>query len=206
MVTLCYLFVDRPVAFFVHDHGISHHPLFRWLTYPPPLLEDWTPIVLVLLVIRRARGPFTHAEMALLAGCLALIVAEQFREGVSFLAGRYWPDTWIENNPSLIGDGAYGFHPFHSGPWYSSFPSGHTGRSASIAAVVWIAYPRWRWLAGLGVALVVLGLLGMNYHFVSDIIAGGCLGSLVGAYMAALVLERDVNASTDLGPGSGRGM
>ena len=31
---------------------------------------------------------------------------------LAYAFGRYWPDTWVHDNPSLIRDGAYGFHPF----------------------------------------------------------------------------------------------
>src|SRR5262249_45727569 len=67
---------------------------------------------------------------------------------------------------------------------YGSFPSGHTARTLAVAAVVWIAYPRWRWVCGLGSLAVAVGLLGMDYHFVGDVIAGGFVGGIVGAYTA----------------------
>ena len=184
VVALCYFFVDRPVAFFVRDHDLPAHRLLAWLTYPPPVLQEWAPLALAALAVRRAWGPFARWQRALLAACLALILAEQFRESVQPLFGRYWPDTWIDNNPSLLRDGAYGFHPFHSGAAYGSFPSGHTARTAAVAAVVWAAYPAWRWACAAAVVLVAVGLVGMNYHFVGDVAAGAYLGGLVGAYTA----------------------
>ena len=184
LVALCYFFVDRPVAYFVHDQDFGRYPVLKWLTYPPPILERWSPLVLVILVIRRSGGPFHRCEQTLLAACVSLIIAGQFRETLSYGFGRYWPETWIENNPSLIRDGAYGFHPFHTGVIYRSFPSGHTTRSVAIAAVVWIAYPRWRGLCVLAPAAVASGLLLMDYHFVGDVVAGAFLGALVGAYIA----------------------
>ena len=36
VVPICYLWVDRNVAFFVFDHHINKIEVFRWLTYPPP--------------------------------------------------------------------------------------------------------------------------------------------------------------------------
>jgi hypothetical protein len=46
-------------------------------------------------------------------------------------------------------------------------------------AAVWLLYPRLRAPAALAAALVVLGLLANDYHFVSDCIAGAWLGAIV---------------------------
>src|SRR4051794_26873410 len=54
LVIVCYYYVDRPVAFFVHDHRIPRFEGVRWLTEPPPLVQSWAPLVLVLLAVRHA--------------------------------------------------------------------------------------------------------------------------------------------------------
>lgn len=184
LVLFCYLFVDRPVAFFVHDHKLSHHVFLKWLTLPPPILQAWAPVALVAVVLLRLRAPQRRWERTVFAAGIAIIIADQFRESLSAVFGRDWPDTWSDNNPSLIRDGAYGFHLFHGSAAQGSFPSGHTARTVAIAAVVWIAYPRWRWACVAMSAAVAGGLLGMNYHFASDVIAGGFIGGIVGAFAA----------------------
>jgi membrane-associated phospholipid phosphatase len=184
LVALCYFFVDRPVAFFVRDHGLPSYPALKWLTYAPPVLQAWAPVALVALMVRRAWGPFRRWELTLAAACVAVVLADQFRETLAYAAGRYWPGTWIDDNPSLLRDGAYGFHPFHGGGAYGSFPSGHTARSVAIAAVVWVAYPGWRWVCAAASAAEGCALVGMDYHFVGDVVAGGFVGAIVGAYTA----------------------
>jgi membrane-associated phospholipid phosphatase len=184
LIAFCYFFVDKPVAYFVHDHHFARFALLKWPTYPPPLLQDWAPVALVGLAVRRAWGPFRSWELTLLAACVSLLVAVQFKDGLKYVCGRYWPETWTANNPSLIKDGAYGFHPFHGSLAYASFPSGHTARTLAIVSVVWIRHPRGRWVCAVAVFAVVVGLIGMNYHFVSDVIAGGVLGGIVGMYAA----------------------
>jgi membrane-associated phospholipid phosphatase len=181
-VAFCYFAVDKPVAFYVHRHELAQYSVLKWPTYPPPWLQTCVPVVLVLLMVRRAAGPLRRWELALLAAGVAIVLAEQFRLSLAFGFGRYWPETWVGNNPSLIRDGAYGFHPFHSGIIFQSFPSGHTARTLALAAVVWIVYPKWRWACVLASLAVIVGLLATNYHFVGDIIAGGFVGGIVGSY------------------------
>jgi len=177
-------FIDRPVASFVHDHMLAGHMALKWLTYPPPIMQAWTPLVLAVLVVRRAFGPFRRWELVLLTACVSMILADQFRESLSYLFGRYWPETWIDDNPSFIKDDAYGFHPFHEGSAYGSFPSGHMARTLGLVTVISLAYPWWRWACVLSALAIAAGLLGMNYHFVSDVIAGGFVGGIVGIYAA----------------------
>jgi len=181
-VVVCYYFVDRPVAFFVHDHEIAKVEEFRWLTEPPPLVQSWSPLVLVLLAVRRASGPWKRWQLALFVACISVIVADQFRESMGDLCGRYWPETWRDNNPSLIGTGAYGFHPFEVGDDVGSFPSGHAARIAAFITVLWFGLPRVRWLYVVLALPMLIALVAMNYHFVGDVIAGSALGALVGVW------------------------
>lgn len=185
-VVVCYFWIDRPVAFYVHDHEINKIALFRWLTLPPPWVQTWSPLALVVLAIRRIWGPLTHCEVTLFASLLSLIVANEFRVSVGDLSGRYWPETWFNNNSSLIGNGTYGFHPFAHGDDIGSFPSGHTARIIGFAGVWWIAVPRSRVLVALVCPPLTLALVAMNYHFVGDVVAGGVLGGIMSAYAAAI--------------------
>jgi membrane-associated phospholipid phosphatase len=186
VVFCCYYFVDRPVAYFIHNHQLARFDELRWLTEPPPLLQSWSPLVLVALLIRRAAGPWQRWQRVLFVACVSLIVADQFRESLGDVFGRYWPETWHDNNPSLIGTGAYGFHVFQVGDDVGSFPSGHAARILAFATVFWISYPRMRWLCIVFVTPMLVALVALNYHFVGDVIAGNVLGGIVGAYAVPL--------------------
>jgi membrane-associated phospholipid phosphatase len=52
--------------------------------------------------------------------------------------------------------------------------------------VLWICYPRLRAVYVLLIAVVATGLMGANYHFLSDVIAGGFLGVSIGYFAIAL--------------------
>ncbi len=187
LVVVCYYFVDRPVAYFVHNHEIAKVEEFRWLTEPPPLVQSWSPLVLIGLAVRRAFGPWRRWQHVLFLACVSLIVADQFRESLGDLCGRYWPETWRDNNPSLIGTGAYGFHPFQVGDDIGSFPSGHATRISAFAAVFWLTLPRGRWLYAILAVPMLVALVAMDYHFVGDVIAGAILGSIVGVWAIAIL-------------------
>lgn len=185
-VVVCYWFVDRQVAFFVHRHQIPRFEEFRWLTEPPPLVQSWAPLVLVALAVRRAFGPWRRWQSTLFLACVCVIVADQFRQSLGDLCGRYWPETWHDNNPSLIGTGAYGFHPFEVGHDVGSFPSGHAARIVGFFSVFWVAMPRGRWLYAVLALPMLVALVAMDYHFVGDVIAGSVLGALVGVWAVRL--------------------
>src|SRR5437588_8279415 len=190
-VLICYFWIDRPVAFFVYDHHINRIEVFRWLIYPPPEVQNWSALVLTLLMIRRAWGPFLRWQKVLLVACVSLIVADDFRISLGDVFGRYWPQTWTHDNPSLIGTGTYGFHPFQRGDDIGSFPSGHAARIFGFATVWMIAMPPRRGAPPLICAPMLVSLVAMNYHFVSDVIAGSVLGALIATYAGHLArLER----------------
>jgi membrane-associated phospholipid phosphatase len=185
-VVICYLWIDRPVAYFVHRHEVNTYRVFKWLTYPPPLMQSWSPLILALLMIRRAWGPFSRWQHTLLIACLSLLVADEVRTSLGDLCGRYWPETWFDNNPSLIGNGTYGFHPFKHGDDIGSFPSGHAARILGFAGVWWLAMPGWRALWIVICPPLLVSLVTMNYHFVGDVVAGSVLGGIVAAYAVQL--------------------
>ena len=133
----------------------------------------------------RSIAPLTYAERTALAAGVSLMLAVFFEFYLKYLAGRYWPETWTHGNPSLIGTGDYGFHPFHFGEAYGSFPSGHTARTVAVLSVVGLAYPKLRLPCAGFCVLVAVSLVAMNYHFVGDTIGGVLLGLGTGVYTTA---------------------
>jgi membrane-associated phospholipid phosphatase len=96
------------------------------------------------------------------------------------LFGRETPNEFLQS-------GVDAFHWFQGAPT-DAFPSGHAVQIVSVGIVFLIGYPRQRaaWLALMGIGLIAL-VLG-NWHFVSDVLAGTCVGACAG--LATTVLWR----------------
>jgi len=69
-VLVCYVWIDRSVAFFVYRHHINTIRVFRWLTYPPPEVQNWSALVVTILMVRRAWAPFLRWQKVLLVACI----------------------------------------------------------------------------------------------------------------------------------------
>jgi membrane-associated phospholipid phosphatase len=179
-VTVSYLWLDRPIAQFAHDE-LQGYRLFGKLTLIPDALIA---LAIAAFMVLGLRGFTTHRlsrfqSVVLLSG-VTLAVAMIVKDQLKFAFGRPWPETWTRNNLSFIRDGVYGFYPFHGGGGYASFPSGHTTMICTVMTVLWICYPGFRPLYALGMAAVAVGLVGANFHFLSDVIAGAFLGTSAG--------------------------
>jgi membrane-associated phospholipid phosphatase len=183
-----YAWFDRPIAFFMHKE-LEQRALLAQL----PRISEWlvvaASVAFVLLGLRGLTGrPLSRLEAVILLCGLSIIVSAALKNELKFMFGRTWPETWINNNLSLMRDGVYGFFFFHGGRGYDAFPSGHTAAVCSAMAVLWLCYRRWRALYAIVVGLVVVGLIGSDFHFLGDIVAGGFVGASTG-WLAVLMWE-----------------
>jgi membrane-associated phospholipid phosphatase len=185
-------FVDRAVSTWSYQtlHGAAP---FVWLTHLIDPLLPAASVGIITLSVAFLFGwrPGAIGRM-LLALCLAVLLATVLKDQFKYLFGRTWPETWVANNPSWIKDGVYAFEPLHGGRGWASFPSGHMTTIAAPCSVLWILAPRvWRWPCASLVLAVAIGLVGADYHFVGDIIAGTFLGAACGVGAVALTPSFD---------------
>lgn len=184
--TISFHWLDRPVALFFHS-SVARPETFARLTYAPDPMVPLAVMVFVVLGLMNLSGrALSRLENCALLCSLSVIVAELTKIQLKPVFGRTWPDTFRDNNPSFLHDGVYGFNFLHGGHAYASFPSGHTAVTCAVISVLWIYYPKWRWLYVLAVLAVATGLIGANYHFVSDVIAGGFVGISCGWMLTSL--------------------
>jgi membrane-associated phospholipid phosphatase len=197
--------IDRPAATWLHgrlgyerlvwfyttydNHALAVGP-FTLMASPAEAVTPIAGFVFSVLVLAAAAAGWLPGRRGqiVLALCLSGFAAAGIREPLKLAFGRTWPESWLGDNPSWIRDGVFGFFPFHGGRGWESFPSGHMIVMASLTTVLWAVWPRLRiaWAATLGV--VMIGLLGANYHFVSDILAGLFVGVGLGTGVVKLML------------------
>ena len=175
-------FIDRPVAETAHAVWRAY-PAFEAMTHlvdPIPVLAGLATGGYVVAALFGVR-PGPRGVVALRIA-LAVLVAIALKEQLKFVFGRTWPETWTNNNPSYIKDGVYGFFPFKgfgTGRAYHAFPSGHMTAISVAAVSVALNWPRLRWVMPLPVLMAAVGMIGANFHWVSDLIAGTGLGAAV---------------------------
>lgn len=178
-------FVDRPLSRFDYD-VVGRHELVRaFQAYPEHLTQLASAMLVVLGLARVFRGELPRLPLTAFTASLSIVSASAIANQLKIVFSRTWPETFVNNNPSFIQDGIYGFFWFHGGWGWGSFPSGHTVAAMSFLAVPAIAYPKWRLACLILVLLEALALWAQDYHFFSDIVAGAFLGGAV-----ALVASR----------------
>jgi membrane-associated phospholipid phosphatase len=185
-VVASYLWLDRSIALLVHVQ-LPHHEAFALLTHIPDPFVPLAVIAFVSLGLSTLSGRVLSKRQTTALVCsISLIVAEVTKNQLKFIFGRTWPETWVQNNPSFIRDGAYGINLFHGGAGYASFPSGHSAVTCAVISVLWNLYPNLRAVYLIVVFAVAIGLIGANYHFLSDVIAGSFVGVSTGWMATAL--------------------
>ena len=181
-ITVSYYWIDRPVAYFVHNELRGYRDIFDVATRLPKLIGPFvTACTLVLGVRAVTRRRLTEIQTAIVLSALSLAVSDAPENWLKFAFGRTWPETWVQDSPSLIH-----FNPFHGGPGFAAFPSGHMVAICAIMSVFWVMWARFRPIYAICIATVFIGELGANYHFVSDLVAGGFLGFSVAWLIIAL--------------------
>ena len=141
---------------------------------------------------------FSKVEATIAICVISTLAALVIKDQLKVVFGRTWPDTWAPDIISFLGNGVYGFHFFHPGRSFESFPSGHATVAAAVLSVPWILFPRLRVLCFLGMFAVDVGLVALNLHFFSDTIAGTFVGFSAGLFTIGLC--RTIGSDVTQGP------
>src|SRR3989339_395493 len=177
-VVFSYFFLDQPIALWADSCHFFKHPLLKLMTKIAEGISLLFLCFFFMIFSQDLVKPKTYRHISLCIIGLFLPVTVLFKDCLKIFFGRYWPVTWIENNPSFIGSQEYGFHWFHRGLAYESFPSGHATITFYVMSVLWILIPKMRPLAVIFCFMQGVSLIAMNYHFLGDVLSGAFLGSI----------------------------
>ena len=135
---------------------------------------------LTLVGVRLIRGRLSPFGEALALASLTSMCVYAINDGVLKLF------FGVPNPASVLAGGArHGFNLLAGGQ-SSSFPSGHMALAASFGGTLMTLIPGSRWplsaLLSVGTVILVVG----DWHFVSDVIAGGFVGISAGALAGRL--------------------
>jgi membrane-associated phospholipid phosphatase len=138
-------------------------------------------VVLMLVVLRFARGPLTGLHKAIALACLTSICAYGINASVlKVLFG-------VPNPAHVLHGARHSFNWFHGSP-DSSFPSGHLVLAGAFCGVMMRLY-RDTVLPAIGLLVLAAGVLvAGDWHFLSDVIAGTSIGASVGLLAGELWL------------------
>lgn len=172
VIMFCYQYIDIPLAETLHRFST---PL--WVQTAKAISQfGYAVYALVLFAIVYIVGKFTLKNDYLTQASgyvwLSIAVSGIICDILKIGFGRARPLMWFNQHDS-------GFHSlqFHANYW--SFPSGHSTSIAACMVALWLVTGRFRIISWLVIATVCLSRLVANAHYLSDILAGCLLGSLV---------------------------
>lgn len=185
---ISYNYLDIPVAKwgYYNTRTSEWHPLWLYGTYLQPLYFILSPWFVFYLIARvMLKKPILTWHKVVIIMIFSMSVTFYINEQIRYVFGRYWPSTWLHGNLSLIHHNAYGFTWFKAAKEFQSFPSGHTALIFGfITPVLWLGHNKKIKIFALANGLAVaIGLILMCFHFLSDIIVGALVGSVVAYFI-----------------------
>jgi membrane-associated phospholipid phosphatase len=184
-----YFWLDRPIALWVlaHQFGFGSPQALEFITrIPDPITLLANVVLFVLGWSACAKGHLVRWQQVMLVCAVSVLVGEQTKDILKWVFGRPSPKIWIASNVSSGGSHDYLFYWFQGGGAFNSFPSGHMTATMAVVTVLWICYPQLRVLCAFAVVFMAAALIGLNFHFLGDVIAGGLLGSTISLIMLNL--------------------
>jgi lipid A 4'-phosphatase len=186
------VWIDRPLADFLHDDGGALLPLFNGignfgLGYP------WLVLTGLAFALLRWGGRFERlrsrdAAMRAVAYVPAFIFAAVAVSGLivdllKIVVGRTRPKL-------LFASGTYDFTWFGWRPDHWSFPSGHAATAAALATALWCLWPRPLWFYAAAATLVIASRVVTAQHYLSDVVAGAVIGVATARFLATWLLRQ----------------
>ncbi|MCA8829136.1 phosphatase PAP2 family protein [Hymenobacter pini] len=173
LVLLLIIAVDEPLAGLLHRHGVPLRPFFEGLMrvhdeVTGRLLTPWLWLMLlVIFVVARLRH-WPHCTIWLV-GLLTMVSSQGLRNLLAMYFNRPRPFE-------VFGQLAANADFWQTVGRFDAFPSGHAAGTAGLLLPWALRFHKARpWLLGW-LMLVCLGRVVLEYHWLSDVVAGVALG------------------------------
>ncbi|UOQ55354.1 phosphatase PAP2 family protein [Hymenobacter cellulosivorans] len=166
-------FFDQPLALFLHEHCAPARPFFEALTSRADRLHDLskTHLLGIPLIFLALGLGFILCRWVLRSPAAGLFLVLLLTHELSMVAARVLKGVLLRLRPAALFTGSYhdlGF--WHDAPHTGSFPSTHTAVYCSLFVPLAVAYPRHRLPLLLFPALIALGRLILDMHYLSDVL------------------------------------
>ncbi|MBA2654678.1 MAG: phosphatase PAP2 family protein [Gammaproteobacteria bacterium] len=190
---LSFNFFDQPLAYAFHHlaHNGTAFSFYQSVTLlgDPRFAVLFTVLSFLISITILFRDPQSKLANNLLFIAIAMLAAIFLETSLKFLLGRYRPEL-------LFQEGLYGFHYLSHQFLMNSTPSGHTTRMFVLVtgcSLVWKRLTPVFILVGL---LVCLSRLALEFHYLSDVIFGALLGTLVTLWVAKIYYSMTISNPT----------
>ncbi len=179
---LSYFFLDPLIAERVSVFPLEYRGYLKKISFllsPPFHLFFWP--LLFCLIRYRTKSSFWSKRL------FHLVVSQVLSVGVirtlaKVFLGRARPEIYLS-------DQIYGFFGFSLDHHYQAFPSGHAVAIFTLIASASTAFPKSGvYLYPIGFILALSRVL-LNYHFLSDVLAGACIG-IVASKTTTLMINK----------------
>lgn len=181
-LTACVLWVDRRVAlwFNAQFHGTAvaraMHGIFVSIEVLLPVAAAL--LLAATLAFRSMRPAAPRWLRRAVSGGSATALSLGLALALKFVFGR------SDIDPMFLRHGIYRFAFFHLRPGYGAFPSAHMAGVTALVTGLRLRTIAERSALAFVIAVLAFALLVTNGHWLSDIIAGTCLGIVMGRALA----------------------
>jgi undecaprenyl-diphosphatase len=181
---------DDALFKFINSH---HSAVFDVIFWSCSTFGSGWGIIPAYLLFIILKAPKTRLWFIITVSAVTLIVGGLLSTTIKRHVDRYRPTIYFVSPSATTGlsaapppaDAARVFAVHNIGPRYRdhSFPSGHTWAACTISMLMVLFFGRKYWWTFLIAAAIGYSRIYVGVHFPSDVVAGGCLGSLLAFFV-----------------------
>ena len=188
IVIISYFFFDRDIALFFNEVVTKDMTIFLNILTTLGRADLYIVLSLIIFLIYRKKDMFyKKLSLSILWSVIASGVVVNI---LKVFFARHRP-------LALFNDNLYGLTWFDRGYIVTSFPSGHTTTVFSVFILLILIFPRYKvWF--LVVAMIIASTrVVLAAHYLSDVVAGGLLGSFVAYFIYKKYYLKDDKVKND---------